>query len=432
MPDAPRLLLYRTVTSPAPLQAGSPDDPAANSIDVIVSSPDGQNVYCNKIDIAVPVGEPQDAGAYFTEAPQSSTDNDKWQIASVELVSGRELGLASDTNYHHVIFQPRQGGPAQFRHIDQPMTLTITGKLAADATGSLLTCLVTETSSTTDGHYTRKDPLMLTLPTAEPPFYLHNLLAATPNEPTIPRTKFNAGDEISLTWESNGDSFHLYGGDGTVLHEGPETTWTVPAGAIANDTTFTLKASKKNSTGFGTVDRYATITITITNPTLSELTVNGSLGVYGKLTANDGLSVSNTLTTDVLEAGAATVTRSCQIDGDCDVSGDLTSEGLFVNGDTSMRGRLQVNEGVTLDDTLVVVGRLTASSDCDVNGGLSANQDFSVSYGGTEKITTVGKSGLWVEGDFSVSDGGTEKITTYGYNGLYVDGDLTVNGRIND
>ncbi|MFF4615179.1 hypothetical protein [Nonomuraea jabiensis] len=306
MSDAARLLLYRTVTHPAPLQAGSADEPSSNSIDVIVSSPDGRKVYCKKIDIAVPVGEPRDAGAYFTENPQSSTDNDKWQIVSVELVSGRELGLDNDTNYFHVILEPPQGGPSQLRLIDKPMTCTINGKLAADATGSLLTCQVTETSSTTDHNYTRKDPLMLTLPTAEPVFYLRNFLASAPDKPTVPRTKFNAGDQVYLTWESNGDSYHLYDGDGTILNPDntSATSHLIPAGKIVNDTTFTLKASKQNATGFETVDQYATLTITIRNPTLSEMTVtNGTHtpwvqgtvdGKEGRVTFSDmGVEVTN-------------------------------------------------------------------------------------------------------------------------------------------
>ncbi|MEO3876729.1 hypothetical protein ABGB18_48935 [Nonomuraea sp. B12E4] len=421
MSDTP-LLHYSTST--APLQAGTPDKPVANTIDITVSSPAGQKIYCKKLEIAVPISAPDDGGAYFTENPQSSITG-KWGTASAQMKIGQELGLEPATNYYHVIFQapPIPG----FDLIDKPLTISITGNLAATP-GSTLTCPTTETSGTTSGKYTPKTPQDLTWDTAKPAFYLHNFLAGAPDEPTIPKTKFNAGDEVSLSWESNGDFFHLYDGDGTVLHEGRETSWTVPADKIFSDTTFTLRAS--DTGGFETSYQYATITITINNPTLSELTVKGPLGVNGKLTAQDDLSVSNSLTADLLKAGSVTVTQHCQIDRDCNITGGLTSERLVANGDTKLNGRLEVYEEATLDGAVTVRGRLTANGDCDVNGRLSANQDFSVSYGGTEKITTVGKSGLSVEGDFNVSDHGTEKITTYGYNGLCVDGDLTVNGRI--
>ncbi|GII68153.1 hypothetical protein Sme01_06290 [Sphaerisporangium melleum] len=393
MSEAP-LLHYSTST--APLQAGSPDKPTANTIDITVSSPAGQKIYCKKLEIAVPISAPEDGGAYFTENPQSSITG-KWGTKSARMKIGRELGLEPDTNYYHVIFQapPIPG----FDLIDKPLTISITGDVAATP-GSTLTCPTTETSGTTSGKYTPKTPQDLTWGTAKPAFYLHNFLAGAPDRPTVPRTRFNAGDEVHLTWESNGDSFHLYDGDGTVLHECRETSWTVPAGKIFSDTTFTLRASVTG--GFETSYRYATITITINDPTLSELTVKGPLGVNGKLTAHDDLSVSNS----------------------------LTSGRLVANGDTRLNGSLQVYGEATLDRAVTVGGRLTANDDCDVNGRLSANNDFSVSYGGTEKITTVGESGLSVEGDFRVSDHGTEKITTYGYNGLCVDGDLTVRGGI--
>ncbi|GAA3690681.1 hypothetical protein GCM10022224_065170 [Nonomuraea antimicrobica] len=297
MSDAP-LLHYSTST--APLQAGSPDKPAANIIDITVSSPAGQKIYCNTIDIAVPISAPDDAGAYFTENPQSSITG-KWSPASAQMKTGQELGLAPATNYYHVIFQapPIPG----FDLIDKPLTISITGNVAATP-GSTLTCPTTESSGTTSGKYTRKTPQELTWDTAEPVFYLHNFLASAPDKPTIPKTKFNAGDKVYFTWESNGDSYHLYDGDGTVLHEGSETSWTIPAGTIANDTTFTLKASKKNANGFETVDQYATITITITNPTLSQMTVtNGTHtpwvqgtvdGKEGRVTFSDaGVEVAN-------------------------------------------------------------------------------------------------------------------------------------------
>ncbi|MCG5217328.1 hypothetical protein [Streptosporangium sp. KLBMP 9127] len=274
MPDAP-LLHYSTST--APLQAGTPDKPAANTIDITVSSPAGQKIYCSKIDVAVPISAPDDAGAYFTEPPQSSITG-KWSPASAQMKTGQELGLEPATNYYHVVFQapPIPG----FDLIDTPLKISITGNVAATP-GSELTCPVTETSGTTSGKYTRKTPQELTWDTAQPVFYLHNFLAGAPDRPTVPRTKFNAGDEVYLTWESNGSEFQLYDGDGTTLYEGPATSYTIPRDKILNDTTFTLQASMtseaQQSTGFHPVYQYATITITINNPTLSQMTVtNGT------------------------------------------------------------------------------------------------------------------------------------------------------------
>ncbi|MCF6470985.1 polymer-forming cytoskeletal protein [Nonomuraea sp. MG754425] len=324
MSDAP---LLRYSTSTAPLQAGTPDKPGANAIDITVSSPAGQNVYCDKLDVAVPVSAPDDGGAYFTENPRSSISG-KWSIASAQVKTGRELGLAPATNYYHVVFQapPIPG----FDLIDTPLTISISGDLAATP-GSILTCPATETSGTTSGKYARKTPQDLTWDTAEPAFYLHNFLSGAPDKPTVPRTKFRTGAEILLTWESNGSEFQLYDGFGTTLYEGTATSCTLAGSTIVNDTTLTLRASV--TTGFETSYRCATLTVTITDPTLDDLkvanklTTVGSNGliVNGDLTARSALDVSGSTTA----RGDLYARSNLQVDHDATVFGKANLSALF-------------------------------------------------------------------------------------------------------
>jgi hypothetical protein len=322
MPETP-LLHYSTST--APLQAGTPDKPAANTIDITVSSPAGQQIYCDKLDIAVPVSAPDDAGAYFTENPQSSITGD-WGIASSKVKTGRKLGLDPAVNYYHVIFQAPPVPGADL--IDKPVTISISGKVAA-APGSTLTCPTTETSGTTSGKYTRKTPQDLTWDTAQPAFYLNNFLASAPDEPTIPRTKFNAGDEVYLTWESNGSTFHLFNGDGETLYEDSGTAYKIPAGTIVNDTTYTLRASV--TTGFETSYQYATITVTITNPTLNDLNITNKLttaGSNGLIINGDLVAQSSLYLAGALSAsGNIYAHANLQVDDDATVSGNLTVNG---------------------------------------------------------------------------------------------------------
>ncbi|MCF6473298.1 hypothetical protein FAF44_33680 [Nonomuraea sp. MG754425] len=360
MPDAP-LLHYSTST--APLQAGTPDKPAANTIDITVSSPAAQQIYCDELDVAVPVSAPDDGGAYFTENPQSSITG-KWGTASAQVKSGRELGLDPATNYYHVVFQapPIPG----FDLIDTPLIISITGNVAATP-GSELACPTTETSGTTSGKYARKTPQDLTWDTAKPAFYLHSFLAVAPDEPTVPRTKFNAGAEISLTWESNGSYFQLYDGDGTTLHEGPATSWTVPPGRILNDTTFTLQASEtqESTPGFRPVYQYATLAITINNPTLSELTVTGKIAaksridVDGILWANDTVWAGNGMNiychggnTDVATFGErVSFNKTLHIDSDLEVDGELTvNDGWNAKLTTKGTDGLKVRDFQVTDD----------------------------------------------------------------------------------
>ncbi|GAA3690647.1 hypothetical protein GCM10022224_065130 [Nonomuraea antimicrobica] len=347
MPDAP-LLHYSTST--APLQAGTPDKPAANTIDITVSSPAGQKIYCKKLDIAVPISAPDDGGAYFTENPQSSITG-KWSVASAQVENGRKLGLDPATNYHHVIFQaPPVPG---LDLIDQPLKISITGNIAA-APGSELTCPTTETSGTTSGKYTPKSPQDLTWETAEPVFYLHNFLASAPDRPTIPRTKFKAGDEILLTWESNGSEFQLYDGVGATLYEGPATSYTISGSTIVSDTTVTLRASV--TTGFEASDRYATITVTITNPTLDDLKVTNKLTTTG----SNGLIVNG----ELIAASNVYAQANLQVNDDATVSGDLTVNGktnletLFgmpIQLDPEVSENGQTEEITTEEDGLLIV-----------------------------------------------------------------------------
>ncbi|MGW4796895.1 hypothetical protein ACWEPC_31180, partial [Nonomuraea sp. NPDC004297] len=216
--------------------------------------------------------------------------------------------------------------------------------------GSTLTCPTTETSGTTSGTYSRRTPLDLTWETAEPVFYLHSFLASAPDRPTVPRTKFSAGDEVSLTWESNGSYFQLYDGDGTTLSEGPATSWTVPQGRILNDTTFTLQASMtseaEQSTGIHPAYQYATITVTITNPTLDQVTAtNGTLTPYvqGSVDGRRGRVAFSDVGAEIYDNSGAWGTVTA---GKAELDGVSTA---WVQGRNSYSGRITfVTEGMNV------------------------------------------------------------------------------------
>ncbi|WP_157254606.1 hypothetical protein [Nonomuraea typhae] len=349
MADA--LLHYGTSTSPTPLQAGSSDKPAFNTINLTVTPPSGQQVYCDKIDVALPASAPDGGGAYFTEAPDGVITGGDWKPPTAQLKSGRELGLADAQNYFHVVFEPPM---PDLDLVDGTLSFAISGNLAITATGSALACSITETSGTTSGSYSRKDRLDLTLPTGEPVFYLNSLLAVAPDKPTIPRTKFNAGDEVALSWESNGSAFQLYDGDGTSLYEGAATSCSIPADKVVNDTTYTLKATLTSGTpGAQPATLYATITLTIANPILRHVTVTEELvatdlTVPAKLTTSqtDGLRVSGSMTADsALTVNGQLGTRDVNVGGGLTVSGRLTALGKADLG-------ALFDEAVELDPTL--------------------------------------------------------------------------------
>ncbi|WP_220448455.1 hypothetical protein, partial [Nonomuraea diastatica] len=208
--------------------------------------------------------------------------------------------------------------------------------------------LVTEYSGTTSDTYSRKDPLDLTLPTTEPAFYLHNFLSTAPDKQSIPKTKFTAGDDVHFTWESNGTYFQLYDGDGATLYEGSGTSYTLPMDKILSDTTFTLKASMtsgaQKSNDVQPVNQYATITITINNPTLHQMTVTDNLDA-GDLTVGQ----LTTHATDRLIVGKLTV------QSELDVHGPLNADALIAKHD------LRADHNVTVSGDLSVSGKVASA-----------------------------------------------------------------------
>ncbi|MEO3813960.1 hypothetical protein ABGB17_33605 [Sphaerisporangium sp. B11E5] len=328
MPGAP-LLQYTATSSPAPLQ---PDGIAINKVDVTVSVPTGQTVYCEEIMIAVPASAPDDGGPYFTEEPQSSIIGGDWQPPeSVRMRSGQELGLAAATQYYQFPFYPPVPG---MDLLDGDLEFQISGALTA-TTGGPLTFWVTETSHTPSDRSTRKDPVEMTLPTAQPgaqsDFFLRSFLATAPDTPGIPRTKFDAGDGVRFSWESNGTSYTLYDGDGTVLYEGTQTSWSTTQKEnykILNDTTFTVRASTVSGADEST--QYATLTVTIGDPSLLGLTVGSEgIGVTGPLNAGS-IGAKDVTVHDggsLYVYGRAGFEEGLQVSGDTAISGDLSVEG---------------------------------------------------------------------------------------------------------
>ncbi|GAA0926321.1 hypothetical protein [Nonomuraea longicatena] len=359
MADA--LLHYSTSTSPSPLQAGSSDKPTSNTINLTVTAPSGQQVYCDKIDVALPASAPEGGGAYFTAPPTGTITGGNWKPPPAQLKSGKELGLSAAANYYHVVFEPPI---PELDLVDSPLSFAISGELASTAAGGSLGCAITETSGTSSGSYSRKDRLDLTLPTAEPVFFLHSLLAVAPDKPTLPRTRFAAGAEVTLSWESSGTSFQVFDGDGNSLYEGVATTCSIPASKLVCDTTFTVKASLVSTSQ--PANLYATLTLTVVDPTLSRMNITGELvtadlTVPHKLstTQTDGLRVSGSMTADsALYANGQLSTRSVSVGGDLTVSGDLTAaRSLTVRGKANLESLMARAERLqpTLDGSDIPV-----------------------------------------------------------------------------
>ncbi|MDH6579281.1 hypothetical protein [Kitasatospora sp. MAP5-34] len=462
------LLKYRTSTSPAPLQADA-DFPTPATINLAVL-PGSQAVHCSRIEIAVPADDTRDR-AYFAQAPVPASSSSDWTF-SVRKDTGQKLNLpgAPTGSYYLITFQLQN---PQRDLINYPLNFGLSGSLLSS--GGPLTYRILERSKTSAGAgYTQKYSRR-TMTVVEPAFYLHSFLARGSQAATsAPLTSFTSGSPIHLTWESNGTHFQLYDGkSSSPIQQGSATSFSLPNG-IFSDTTFivaatVLSGSQGAANGFTPVYQYATLTLTVPNPTLDSLTVRGGIAaqstviVNGPLYANDNLAVSEGGRTKFSTVGVtgARVLGDLSADYQLSVTGTLVANGFLVannNVIVSEAGRTKFSS-VNVNG-LRVVGELTAESQLSVagdlvaNGVLHANRDINVSDGGTTKFTTLGvnglrvtrelaaKSGLSVEGDLvahgvlyanrdiNVSDGGTTKFTTVGANGLRVTKDLTAEGEL--
>ncbi|NJP79937.1 hypothetical protein HCK01_21940, partial [Streptomyces sp. AA8] len=182
-----------------------------------------------------------------------------------------------------------------------------------------------------------------------------------------------AGTTVRLTW--NGPSTLDY----TVSHGG--TPHTVGKSheyntTIDRDTTFQLSYVTGGTT------HYLTTTVTVKNPKLTGLEVDGGLTVTGS-TGVAGLTVG----------GGLSVTGATDVQG-LTVNKDLTAkQALTVSGSTELQA-LTVDKDLSAKATLTVTGAAGVTGALTVGGFLQANSDITVAYGGTTKFTTSGLTGI--------------------------------------
>ncbi|MBH0779466.1 hypothetical protein [Nocardia bovistercoris] len=396
----PPLLRYAAATSPDPLQASGATTPSENRITIAVFAPEDGPVYCDKIQLAVPKND-VDGNPYFTQAPNWSCSNAAWEIDTSTDIDDWDIG--GKVQYYRTGFRTVERSDDR---VDYPLNFGIDGILGAN-TGTL-TCLLREHSGTTDtpADFTYKQGA-LTMPVDEQTFYLNNFLARDPGNPNVPRTKFTVGDRIDLTWESNGTAFQLYDGDGSLLTDGAGTQYTVWDG-IDNDTTFTLCATLTSGNaqpqnGFEPIYQYATLTVTVTNPILTDLTVAGYSGTKLTTADTDGLAVLG----------------SVEVQGECTVEELLSAKGDLIVYD---EGERKIDTSGT--NGLTVLGELYVEDNCAIDGSLRTDGDLTVSSDGERKFTTEDTDGIEVSGELAASGRLTARSD------LDVSGDLSVYGSV--
>ncbi|MET8875481.1 hypothetical protein [Nocardia sp. NPDC004604] len=290
----PPLLTYRFATNPTPLQADG-----TSRITISVLKPKTPAVYCTSIQISVPKND-VDGNAYFAEEPEWSYSSANWEPSSN--VDPGDEGEESGALYWRKKFTSLQAGKSFDSQLDIGLkgTVSNTGPLA---------CEVLEMSATSGTAKSVLRKRTFTLGVEPQTLFINNFLAFGYGGPTVPKTKFQLDEPIGLAWESNGTHFVIYDGSGKVVFDDSATECILqknpppkhPAQKPpTNDTTYTLRATltpgSKFPNNFEPIYQYATVAVTIENPTLTGLTVTGDTDLQGNLTLTGSLQSDLTVT----------------------------------------------------------------------------------------------------------------------------------------
>ncbi|MFE4973576.1 hypothetical protein ACFRAR_15855 [Kitasatospora sp. NPDC056651] len=361
MSDQPPLLTYRPSTSPAPLQASTPGTETQGRVNLAISA-DKNTVYCDQILLSIPKNA-ESGGAYFDSKPHFSTSSDRWTVAALVAVTAEEIGGTGKAEYWRATLK---SAGEEYDQVEGTLDFGITGKLSTSA--GTMNCYVTEYSATTTGrkNYSH-ETFVLPLPVTGPVFYLHTFLARGSASATAPKTVFTRGDSVYLSWESNGAWFRVYDGEGNIVHEGAETFCSPSADHLTMDTTFTVEASMSSTPegdSFKPVYQYATLALSVKNPVLAALTVQG------EISGQSGLDVAGTATVNYLTVNGSAGIGSLSVSGSASVQSSLVA-----NGYLSVGGIVYANSDVRVSGTLDANGDLNANSTLNANASVNAVSD---------------------------------------------------------
>ncbi|WP_417670325.1 hypothetical protein [Roseibium sp.] len=351
--NANTLLTYRFSTAPSPIQVSAGHTTTQGRINLSVAS-DSTSAYCNKIQIAVPIGE--HATDLSTTTPANSVNTPKWTMTLAEIVDGSVIGLTVGKSYARYTFETRT-------QTDNKIDYDLVIGLVADvnrATGTF-EYLIQETSgSTNDPSTFTPKKAVFELEKTTPQFYLNNFVATSTAAPTVPATEFANGAPIRFAWESNGTFFEIYEKNAsTPVYSGTATTCTLTSG-VKTDSTFILVASVTTGSagsgggGYEPIYLYDSLTVTVSNPDLTpasisvsgDARVGGTLGVSGATTAgsiaatnvsvSSALDVSGTSTLGAVNAANITASGALDVKGAATVNSLTANNGLGVSGSTSL------------------------------------------------------------------------------------------------
>ncbi|AZQ71454.1 MULTISPECIES: hypothetical protein [Streptomyces] len=376
------LLDYAVIAEPFPLYAATEGAPPT-TLHIVVSNGGAESVYCREIIFSLPHGD----------LAQSLVDGDKdgdgsatgWTVEQLDPgTPGLDIALP-EGDYEHF----RATHQDEKAKVDRSgITITLNGLRISKEPGTAR-IEIRETATKKLGDW----------PTS--PGYTTCALTKFPAPAPTARDVYDfhaekpeaaSGGDVHLTWRgpstldytiSYGSGAKAADGQSDIVRQKDTVSDLKWDGKITRDTTFYLTYTINKAT------HCLTTTVTVPDPSLAALHVEG----------------------DATVDGSATV-------------GSLTAVGAVTAG-----GALTAKDAVTVTGELTAKGALSAENTVTAAGLLSANGDLTVGYGGTQKLTTSGNSGLDVQGPLTA--GG--KLTANGgaavYSEMYLEAPTDILGQ---
>ncbi|WP_058041094.1 hypothetical protein [Streptomyces roseifaciens] len=386
-PDAP-LLDYAIISEPFPLYAATGTDDPATALHLVVSNGGGDTVYCREIVFSLPEG---DLAQSLVEADAGDGQAPDWTVTRIE--PGTQTILPPG-DYAHFVAKPNKADSA----VDvSGITITLENLKISSRPGTARIEIREVATTSTDKwpDSPRFTKLALTK------FPAPKIPVMAVSDFTADNLEVEAGTTVHLTW--NGPTTLQYKvtyGGNTYPADKREYSAT-----IDRDTTFQLSYITPDKT-----THYQTTTVTVKNPKVTGLEVDGNATVTGStdvqgLTAVKGITAKDTVTVDKILASNGTLT----VDSGIAVTGAAGLQALTVNGE------LDAKQALVVDGALHAKGAFTASGTVDLfNGAYLKARDY---LGGNQQWTytapTDGFMVVWLESLTSEADANVKENTAY-------------------
>ncbi|MFF4739635.1 hypothetical protein ACFY2W_27685 [Streptomyces sp. NPDC001262] len=377
-PDAPLPLLdYAIISEPFPLYATSGTDDPATALHIVVSNGGGETVYCREIVFSLPEG---DLAQSLVEADAGDGQAPDWTVQRIE--PGTQTILPPG-DYAHFVAKPKKADAA----VDvSGITITLENLKISSRPGTAR--IEIREVATTDTDKWPDNPRFTKLAVTK--FPAPKIPAMAVSDFTADKLEVTTGTSVKLTWNgpSTLDYTVSHGGNAHSVGKNHEYSTT-----IDRDTTFQLSYVTGGTT------HCLTTTVTVTNPKLTGLEVDGDVSVTGS-TGVKGLTVDKDLTANgnVTAVGNGTIFRIRELRGPI-------SEPLNVNSTVNV---LESNS-VNIADGMTVNGDLTANGNVNAvaGGKIFRIRDLRGPYGKSLGIDST----VDVKSGNDITRGGSSVIT---------------------